>query len=117
MTLPTWYALPRANAVSGPMRIDDVKNRIPQNGSIQEHVRCVFEEVVAKLVHKEARINVIGLGDGAMEMIEYLQDEWDTWHNRVDAIAVGASHIWKTEFVDKRFREFWGKVCVTRLIT
>ena len=110
VTLPTWSALPRANAVAGPMRIDDVKNRIPQNGSIQEHVKCVFEEVVGKLVDKEARIDIIGLGDGAMEMIEYLQDEWDTYQNRVDAIAIGASHIWKTEFVDTRFREFWGKV-------
>lgn len=115
MTLPTWYALPRANAVSGPMRIDDMKNRIPRNGTIQEHVKCVFEDVVKKLVDKDARINIIGVGDGALEMTEYLQEEWDQWQNRVDAIVVGASHVWKTQFLDDRFRAFWGKVRVARV--
>ena len=109
VTQPTWYALPRRSAVSGPIRLDSVKNRIPKNENVQQHLKCVFNEVLGQRASPDARIHVVANGDGAHEVVEFLQEEWDKWGSRIDAMVVGASHIWQTEFVDSRFQEFWGK--------
>ena len=111
VTLPTWYALPRRSAVSGPMRLDEVKNRIPKNKDISQHLHCVFDEVLGRLANKDAKIQIIANGDGALETVDFLQDEWDKWGSKIDAMVVGASYIWRTVFLDSRFQEFWGKVC------
>ena len=111
MTQPTWYALPRRSAVSGSIRLDDVKNRIPKNESVQQHLRCVFDGVLGRLADQDARIQVIANGDGALEAVEFLQAEWDRWGSKIDAMVVGSSHIWQTAFVDSNFQKFWGKVC------
>ena len=113
MTQQTWHAIPRATAVSEPMMIDSVQNIIPQNEDIQKHVACLFEQVVDKLPNENAKIDIIGIGDGAFEVVEYLQQEWKKWEGRVDAIAVGTSHIWNTEIKDEGFGTFWGRVCRT----
>jgi len=110
MSQNTWYAIPRESAVSQPMRMDPVKNRIPQNEGLQEHVACVFEQVVDRMTDIDAEIYVIGLGDGALEMVEHLQENWGIWDGRVKAIVVGASHIWQTEIKDKKFGDFWKRV-------
>ena len=110
MTYPTWYALPRKNAVSGPMRLDETKNRVPKNESLPQHIKYMFEEVLRRLADRQAKVHVIGIGDGAVEMVTYLQDEWVKWAGRIEAIAVGASHVWGTEFSNEQFQTFWGKV-------
>ncbi|MCJ1474572.1 hypothetical protein MMC13_003231 [Lambiella insularis] len=109
MTQHTWHAIPRETAVSQPMRVDVVRNRVPNNQGIQQHIACVFEEVVDQMTHKDAKIDIIGMGDGALEVVEYLQQDWGKWGGRVDAIAVGASHIWQTDIRDERFGKFWGR--------
>ena len=110
MSQNTWYAIPRESAVSQPLKLDPVRNRVPQNEGLQEHVACVFEQVVNQMTNPDAAIYVIGLGDGALEMVEYLQENWGKWEGRVKAIAVGASHIWRTEIKDRKFGDFWGRV-------
>ena len=112
MSQQTWHAIPRETAVSQPMRVDSVKNRIPKNRNLAEHVACVFEQVVDKMTNKDAKIQIIGLGDGALELVEFIQHDWPRWKGRVAAIAVGASHVWKTaEITDGDFGRFWAKVC------
>ena len=110
MSQNTWHAIPRETAVSQPMKMDPVKNGIPQNKGLPEHVACVFEQVVDQMTDPEADIYVIGHGDGALEVIEYLQEDWAKWNGRVKAIVVGASHIWQTEIKDRKFGDFWGRV-------
>ena len=110
MTEPTFQAIPRPTAVSPALVRDGKKNLIPGSEGLPQHVATVFEEVLRKLASKEAKIDVIGVGDGALEAVEYLQKEWGRWSDKVVAIAVGASYIWQTEFWDNNFKEFWGKV-------
>ncbi|MCJ1288423.1 hypothetical protein MMC26_007780 [Xylographa opegraphella] len=109
MSQQTWHAIPRDTAVSEPMIIDRVNNIIPQNEDIQKHVTCLFEQVIDKLPNEHAKIDIIGIGDGALEVVEYLQQDWKKWEGRVDAIVVGASHIWNTDIKDENFRKFWSR--------
>ncbi|MCJ1383649.1 hypothetical protein MMC17_006763 [Xylographa soralifera] len=109
MTQQTWHAIPRDAAVSESMMIDSVRNIVPQNENIQKHVACLFEQVVEKLPSQNAKIDIIGIGDGALEVVEFLQQDWKKWEGRVDAIVVGASHIWKTDIKDEGFGKFWGR--------
>lgn len=74
VSFSTWYALPRKTAVHGPMRIDDIKNRVLGNTSIKEHVRYIFDEVIGKMTAKDAQIYVVGLSDGADEATTFLND-------------------------------------------
>ena len=105
----TWSALPRETAVSSPMVIDERRNRVPKNENVASHVRYVLDEVLGHLTDKTAKVDIIGVGDGALEVVERLQIDWIKWEKRVEAVVVGASHVWKTEFVNQQFKEFWGK--------
>lgn len=93
------------------MRIDPVKNRVPGNEDAAAHVKYVFEEVVPKMVNPSANLDIIGVGEGASELVAYLQTEWAKWEGRIQAIAVGAGYMWTNgEVHDAEFAKFWGKV-------
>lgn len=93
------------------MRVDKVKNRIPGNENEANHVRYVFEEVVPKMANPHAKLDIIGVGDGASEVVSYLQSAWETWKDRVQAIAVGTGYMWPGEEVyNADFASFWGRV-------
>lgn len=111
LTLSSWRGLPRKNGVSEPMRIDPVKNHITGNGNAKEHAESVFE-AVEKLARRDAKIDVIGVGEGAEEAVKYLDDHWAQWEGRVQAICVGLGYVWRVgdEVQNASFREFWGKV-------
>lgn len=75
------------------------------------HVKHVFEEVVHKMVNPSAKLDIIGVGDGASEVVAYLQTEWARWKGRVEAIAVGTGYVWaNNEVHDAEFAKFWGRV-------
>lgn len=70
----TWFALPQQSAVHPPLRWTQ-RNSVPQNANCQEHVKCVFEGILAargELVHEEAKIDVIAVSDGAQHATRYL---------------------------------------------
>lgn len=93
------------------MRIDPVKNRVPGNEDAAAHVKYVFEEVVPRMVNPSASLDIIGVGEGASELVAYLQTEWAKWEGRIQAIAVGAGYMWTNgEVHDTEFAKFWGKV-------
>ena len=76
VTHATWLALPRRSAVDPPMRMA-ARNKIPRNGDWQEHVDCVFEDILSargRLVRQDAKIDVIGLAEGGLGAIRYLRD-------------------------------------------
>lgn len=72
MTLKTWSALPRRSAVHMSMRLDMIKNRVPENEDSEKHVDHLFLKVLPSILNKDARINVIGIVDGAAEAIRCL---------------------------------------------
>ncbi len=111
LTMASWNGLPRKTGVSSPIRIDPVKNHIPGNCDMTEHIKSVFD-AVGKLAKEEAKIDIIGIGDGAEESMKYLDENWDMWEKKVEAICVGLGFVWrvKEEYHNKKFMEFWGKV-------
>ena len=110
LTQVSWRTLPMKTAVSLGFVVDKVKNSIPKNESMAEHVKCVFEDAVGRLAHVDAKVYVIGVAEGAVEAVEYLQKSWEMWKGRVEAIAIGSSHVWRMQFSNQDFKEFWGKV-------
>ncbi|KAL8710219.1 MAG: hypothetical protein Q9220_005150 [cf. Caloplaca sp. 1 TL-2023] len=109
VTQTTWLALPRKWAVSPAMEIDEVRNRVPGNRNPAEHVAYVFNEVVTKMARKDAKIDVVGMGDGAREVVEYLRDNWEKWEGRVQAVAIGTAYVWQGDEVGEgKFKGFWG---------
>lgn len=74
MTMPTWLALPRKSAVNPPLQMT-YRNHIPQNQNWQEHVECVFEQVLAargRFLREDAKIDIIGLAEGGAGAVSYL---------------------------------------------
>ncbi|ORY67432.1 uncharacterized protein BCR38DRAFT_427043 [Pseudomassariella vexata] len=69
------------SAVHGGMYIDEEKNRIPENRNEKEHVKYIFEKVVPAMVNDEAGVDILGLGDGADAVEEYL--DWSVTWNRL----------------------------------
>ena len=114
VTMASWNGLPRKSGVRGPMRIDPVKNHIPENEDVKAHVKSVFE-VVGKMASDDAVIDVIGLGDGAEEAVEYLDQNWMRWETKVRTICVGMGFVWTVGSLlkNEKFRDFWGRVWFT----
>lgn len=111
VTRVTWNAIPGKTAVSGSMRVDPVKNRARGNENMTAHVKYVFEEVVRQMVHKDAKLDVIGVGEGASESVSYLEHHWDEWKDRIQAIAVGTGSVWPgAEIRNPKFLLFFAKV-------
>lgn len=74
MTQPTWLALPREFAVDPPLQMTR-RNKIPRNSNWQEHVECVFEDVLAargQMVSEDAKIDIIGVAEGGLAAVRYL---------------------------------------------
>lgn len=111
VTMASWNGLPRKSGVRGPMRIDPVKNHIPGNEDVKAHVKSVFD-VVEKMASDDVLIDVIGLGDGAEEVVEYLDQNWEQWETKVRAICVGMGFVWTVGSLlkNEKFRDFWGRV-------
>lgn len=72
MTFKTWQALPRRSAVHMPMRLDPVKNRVPGNEDSERHIEHIFTKILPELLRKDAIVNVIGIGDGAIDTVKFL---------------------------------------------
>jgi hypothetical protein len=101
-----------------------IRNRIPGNETWQGHVTYVFEEVLAKLVSKDAKIDIIGLAEGGIAAIRYLAEHCTNspptsfsgvirlltepstgpqWQSRISAIALSnpmhdVNHLHPPEF-------------------
>jgi hypothetical protein len=74
MTLPSWLAHPRSSAVDPPLMMTR-RNKIPENGHWEEHIACVFNEILAdrgRLVRADAKIDIVGLADGGLGAVRYL---------------------------------------------
>ena len=112
MTMASWNGLPRKTGVSGPVRIDATRNHIPENEGVKEHVASVFA-AVEKLARDDVVVNIIGIGEGAEEAVEYMDQNWERWEGKVRAVCVGMGFVWsvRDQVSNRRFRDFWSRVC------
>lgn len=90
MTQTSWMALPRKSAVHPPIRISEKHNRVEGNTSPAEHVHFVFEKLLGnpEFVQPDAELYVVGLGEGADDVLQYLQENPGRHH--IAAIATTA---------------------------
>ncbi|KAJ5667065.1 hypothetical protein N7507_002929 [Penicillium longicatenatum] len=84
----TWLATPRPYANWGQATMS-WRNKIPSNGDWQEHVQYVFEKVLWPAVGKDTRIDIIGMSEGGLGAIRYLQKDWHVWKPYISGICLG----------------------------
>ncbi|KAJ5805443.1 uncharacterized protein N7503_003045 [Penicillium pulvis] len=84
----TWLATPRPYANWGQATMS-WRNKIPSNGDWQQHVQYVFEKVLWPIVQKDTRIDIIGMSEGGLGVIRYLQKDWHVWKPYVSGICLG----------------------------
>ncbi|KAF7585664.1 hypothetical protein BBP40_010345 [Aspergillus hancockii] len=90
MTLPSWLAFPRSSAVDPPLMMTP-RNKIPENRHWEEHIACVFNQILAdrgRLVRADAKINIVGLADGGLGAVRYLADDWEAWRPYISAMCL-----------------------------
>jgi hypothetical protein len=93
ITQTSWYALPQKSAVENPYRLDEEKNVIPRNGDSQQHVNYIFNHVVSDLVDPAAKLDIVGVSDGAVQVSMFLEDPVNLrkWGPQVSAFAAVAT--------------------------
>ncbi|APA15947.1 hypothetical protein SS1G_09155 [Sclerotinia sclerotiorum 1980 UF-70] len=93
VTLMTWSALPQSSCVEKTTRLDAIKNTVPGNRTTDEHIDYIFNHVIEELMPKVAKIDVIGVSEGAMGVSRFLDDleNWKKWGSRMQALAALAT--------------------------
>ncbi|KAH0565604.1 hypothetical protein GP486_000992 [Trichoglossum hirsutum] len=104
----TWNVMPRKSAVSKGYRIDDKKNRVPGNEDPDQHIQYVFNTVVMKLVDENAGLDIIASA-GGMDVLKFLDDNWSTWKDRINAIALANPLYRISDILDENLRQFLKK--------
>ena len=99
------------------MQYDEAKNAIPGNENWRNHISYVFDHVLDQLVSQEAELDVIGLENGGLGVMEYLASHWSKWDGRIAGICLSQpqNHIDDltnetntalTDFVTRRCRGY-----------
>lgn len=85
---------------------------IPGHADVGEHVRMVFESVLdnESFVGKDARLEVIGLSEGAIEVGKYLDENWERWEGRMGCLAILGGGLEDREIKNDRFKAFLKEV-------
>jgi len=108
VTQMTWFALLQASAVDKPYRFDKIKNTIEGNRNTDEHIDYIFNHVISELAHPEAKIDVIGVSEGAMGVSRFLEQpaNWKKWESRVQAFAAIATWYQSIDCKNPKFLEW-----------
>lgn len=67
------------------------RNKVSRSGSWQEHIDCVFDDLLSsrgKLLHPDARIDIIGVAEGGLGAIRYLKENWEDWRGIISGIGL-----------------------------
>lgn len=94
------------------MRLDPVKNRVTGHHNMREHVESVVGFVRHQMMAQGAKLEIIGVAEGAEEIVHFLDRNWDEWGGKVAALCVGLGFLWRVldEVKSEGLKEFWGKV-------
>jgi hypothetical protein len=114
VTQTTWFALPQKSAVEAPYRFDAKKNTIPGNRSTEEHVNYIFNHVIEELVDPKAKLDIVGVSDGAIQVSVFLEkhENFKKWGERVAAFASVATWYHANEIKNVDFADWFMDVCV-----
>ncbi|KAJ9155322.1 Arb2 domain-containing protein [Pleurostoma richardsiae] len=102
---------PMRSAVHLGRFYDPASNAVPRNETPARHVEYVFEEVVPRMVNPEAKIDVIGVGDAAELVEEYLNDDerWEVLGPRLNSLTIVGGFFDKDQIKCGGFRKFLAK--------
>ncbi|KAJ6020631.1 hypothetical protein N7540_006135 [Penicillium herquei] len=89
VTQQTWLASPRPYGNWGQPTMS-WRNKIPHNNDWTQHVQYVFKKVLWPYVNgKKTRIDVIGMSEGGLAALKYLQADWHVWQPYISGICLG----------------------------
>lgn len=115
------HFIPMTSAVSLGRFHDPKVNEIPGHRSAAEHLRAVFDVVLGEGaqglgVRKDAKLDIIALGDTADEVQEYLDDEevWKKVGGRLSSLTMLGS-FYDQETKCDGFKKFLEEVSPSRL--
>ena len=104
-----WATLPRETAVAEPYRIDEVKNKIPENEEYEAHVNYIFNNVIDGMAKKDARIDVIGLEWTGQAAVKHLSANWEKFASRTGGICLASPQHELLDLGNGEFVEFFNK--------
>ncbi|KAG8167809.1 hypothetical protein KVR01_003498 [Diaporthe batatas] len=83
-------------------------NTVPRNGSPEEHILCVFQQVLGNrdLVAADAVVQVVGVGNGAAAVERVLDSSWARWEGRIGCLAMCGSGLDAESVRDAGFKRF-----------
>jgi hypothetical protein len=112
ITQMSWFSLPQKSAVHSPFRFDVVRNTVPENRSTEEHVTYMLRTVTAELCDPKAMFSIIGVSDGAMQVVSCLNkvENWEVLGPRIEAMAMLAPYYSVGDLGNERFVEWLRKV-------
>lgn len=114
VTQMTWFALPQKSAVDPPYRFDPIANTIPGNRTTDEHVEYIFNHVVKDLAGKDAKLDIIGVSEGAVKVAAFLEkdENFTRWGARVEAFAALGTYYHANEIENEAFGKWLKDVCL-----
>ncbi|KAL1843270.1 hypothetical protein VTJ49DRAFT_2379 [Mycothermus thermophilus] len=103
------HRIPMASAVHARYHAPEV-NEIAGNRNVVEHVVSIFESVVLgeRFVRKDAKVDVIVVGDTAEAVEKYLDDDtvFDRFDDRLNSLVILGGTYSSNDFNTERFKRF-----------
>ena len=88
MTFTSWNALTRPSAVDECVHWDSIRNSVAEHRDISQHVDQILTTVIPKLCGKDAKIEIIAIGESC-EYVQLSQDRnWSAIAHRVQSMAL-----------------------------
>lgn len=115
LTIGASTMLPLPSMVHHGWRFRKEVNEIQGHETPQKHVVSIFDQVLLPLAAKDAKIDVIAIGD-TCELVEgFLDDEasWNTWGPRLSSMVLIDPICDASKLVNEGFRAFLKKVSPT----
>lgn len=111
VTSTGWLATPLPSLVHAGRRHVPEVNDIPGNVTGQDHVRCVFDEVLTQMVDKDAVIDIITIDAMTSEEVEkFLDKNWGVWGQRLSSMAILETLYSAYQLTSQPFKDFLAKV-------
>ena len=113
VSMGKWYAIKRKTIVDPPYELK-AKNQIPGNRDVEEHIRCVFDQILRPIVKQSVvSVNVISVAQSTNTLIRVLQEDWSVWKWHMSSIVTAGSFTFTNQdiFFNDDFSYFWRKRC------
>jgi len=105
----SWNALTRPSAVHDAIVFDPLRNTVEHNRDADEHVAHILSSVVRALCHKDARLDVIAIGDSGGKVTKYLDENWDATKGKMESLAVVFPALDREMIKNEEFKDFLKK--------